>query len=128
MKAILLYLLLTKATITSFSGLASLPVLREDLVVHRHLLTDAQVDTAVVVSRTTPGPIGVYVVSVGYFAGGILGAIAGWLAMITPGPGDYPIAPLVRPERGSPSCSLTPARRGLRKRWPPGGCISASRA
>lgn len=84
MNAILLYLLLTKATITSFSGLASLPVLREDLVVHRHLLTDAQLDTAIVVSRTTPGPIGVYVVSVGYFAGGIPGAIAGWLAMITP--------------------------------------------
>jgi chromate transporter len=84
MNAILLYLLLTKATLTSFSGLASLPVLREDLVVHRHVLTDAQLDTAVVVSRTTPGPIGIYVVSVGYFAGGIPGAIAGWLAMITP--------------------------------------------
>lgn len=84
MNAILLYLLLTKATITSFNGLASLPVLREDLVVHRHLLTYAQLDTAVVVSRTTPGPIGIYVVSVGYFAGGIPGAIAGWLAMMTP--------------------------------------------
>jgi chromate transporter len=84
MSAILLYLLLAKATLTSFSGLASLPVLREDLVVHCHLLTDAQLDTAVVVSRTTPGPIGIYVVSVGFFAGGIPGAIAGWLAMITP--------------------------------------------
>ena len=47
MSAILLYFLLAKATITSFSGSASLPVLREDLVVHRHVLTDAQVDTAV---------------------------------------------------------------------------------
>ena len=84
MSAILLYLLLTKATITSFSGLASLPVLREDLVVHRHVLTDAQLDTAVVVSRTTPGPIGVYVVSVGYYVDGVPGAVAGWLAMITP--------------------------------------------
>ena len=84
MSAILLYLLLTKATITSFSGLASLPVLREDLVVHWRALTDAQLDTAVVVSRTTPGPIGVYVVSVGYYADGIPGAVAGWLAMITP--------------------------------------------
>jgi chromate transporter len=84
MSAILLYLLLTKATITSFSGLASLPVLREDLVVQRHVLTDAQLDTAVVVSRTTPGPIGLYVVSVGYYVDGIPGAVAGWLAMITP--------------------------------------------
>lgn len=84
MSALLLYLLLTKATITSFSGLASLPVLRQDFVVNRHVLTDAQLDTAVVVSRTTPGPIGVYVVSVGYYADGIPGAVAGWLAMITP--------------------------------------------
>ncbi len=84
MSAFLLYLLLTKATITSFSGLASLPVLRQDLVVHRHVLTDAQLDTAVVVSRTTPGPIGVYVVSVGYYVDGVAGAVAGWLAMITP--------------------------------------------
>jgi chromate transporter len=50
----------------------------------RHMLTDAQLDTAVVVSRTTPGPIGVYVVSVGYYADGIPGAGAGWLAMTTP--------------------------------------------
>jgi chromate transporter len=84
MNAILLYPLLTKATITSFSGLASLPVLRQDLVVNSHVLTDAQLDTAVVVSRTTPGPIGVYVVSVGYYADGIAGAFAGWLAMMTP--------------------------------------------
>lgn len=84
MSSFLLYLLLTKATITSFSGLASLPVLREDFVVQRHLLTDAQLDTAVVVSRTTPGPIGIYVVSVGYFVDGVPGAVAGWLAMITP--------------------------------------------
>lgn len=40
--------------------------------------------TAVVVSRTTPGPIGVYVVSVEYYADGIAGAAAGWLAIITP--------------------------------------------
>ena len=84
MNVIVLYLLLTKATVTAFSGLASLPVLRADLVVHRHVLTDAQLNTAVVVSRTTPGPIGVYVVSVGYYVGGVPGAVAGWLAMITP--------------------------------------------
>jgi chromate transporter len=62
--------------------LASLPVLRQDLVVNRHVLTDAQLDTAVVVSRTTPGPIGLYVVSVGYYADGMPGAVAGYLALI----------------------------------------------
>lgn len=40
MNLLLLYLLLLKATTTSFSGLGSLPVLREDLVVRHRLLTD----------------------------------------------------------------------------------------
>lgn len=84
MNATMLYLILLKATITTFAGLASLPVLREDLVVKRHVLTDEQLNTAIVVTRTTPGPVGVYVVSVGYFVDGTAGAIAGWLAMVTP--------------------------------------------
>jgi len=84
MNPILLYLLLLKATITTFSGLASLPVLRDELVVERHVITDEQLNTAIVVTRTTPGPVGLYVVSVGYYAGGVPGAVAGWLAMITP--------------------------------------------
>jgi chromate transporter len=84
MKLLFLYALLLKATLTTFSGLASLPVVRNDLVLHYGWITDRQLDTAVVVTRTTPGPVGVYVVSVGYFAAGVPGAIAGWLAMITP--------------------------------------------
>lgn len=79
-----LYLLLLKATITSFSGLASLPIIREDLVVQRQVLTDEQLNMAVVVSRTTPGPVGIHVVSIGYSVSGVPGAIAGWLAMCTP--------------------------------------------
>lgn len=84
MNPFVLYLLLLKATITSFSGLASLPIIREDLVVQRKVLTDEQLNMAIVVSRTTPGPVGIYVVSVGYVVSGVPGAIAGWLAMCTP--------------------------------------------
>jgi chromate transporter len=84
MSPLVLYLVLLKATLTSFSGLASLPILRNDLVIGRQLLTDEQLNTAVVVSRTTPGPVGVYVVSVGYAVGGFPGAVAGWAAMCTP--------------------------------------------
>ena len=80
----LLYLFLLKATLTSFSGLASLPMIRTDLVLSRHVLTDEQLNTAVIVSRTTPGPVGIYVVSVGYSVAGVAGAIAGWAAMCTP--------------------------------------------
>jgi hypothetical protein len=83
MNPVLLYFLLLKATLTSFSGLASLPVIRADLVTSRHVLTDDQLNTAVVVSPTTPGPVGVYVVSVGYSVAGVPGAVAGWAAMCT---------------------------------------------
>lgn len=84
MNVFLLYLLLLKATITAFSGPTSLPMIRAELVVQRHVLTDEQLNTAVVVGRTTPGPNGIYVVCVGYYVAGVSGAIAGWGAMITP--------------------------------------------
>ncbi len=84
MNVFVLYLLLLKATLTSFSGMASLPVVRNDLVVERHLLTDRQLNTAVVAGRTGPGPNGLYLVSVGYFIRGLPGAFAGFLAVMTP--------------------------------------------
>ena len=48
------------------------------------MLTDKQLNEAVVITRSTPGPVGLYIVSVGYFVAGVPGAITGWLAMITP--------------------------------------------
>lgn len=93
MNLFLLYALLLKATVTSFSGLASLPMVRNDLVVERKVLTDRQLNTAVVAGRTGPGPNGLYLVSVGYYAGGMPGAIAGLLALMTPA---FLILPMMR--------------------------------
>ncbi len=93
MTVLLLYFLFLKATVTSFNGPSSLPVLREDLVVRRQILTDRQLNAAVVAGRCAPGPMGIYVVSVGYFLQGFPGALAGWLAMITPA---FLIVPLLR--------------------------------
>ena len=84
MNIIQLYLLLLKGTMTAFAGLASLPVVQDALVIQHHVLTDTQLSEAVVITRSTPGPVGLYIVSVGYFVGGVPGAVAGWLAMITP--------------------------------------------
>lgn len=81
---LLLLWILFKSTCTSFAGLASLPAIREELVEQRHWLTDDELDRSIVVTRTTPGPVGVYVVSVGYMADGVPGAAAGWLAMAAP--------------------------------------------
>src|SRR5580704_2185830 len=93
MNLFLLYALLLKATLTSFSGLASLPMVRNDLVVERKVLTDRQLNTAVVAGRSGPGPNGLYLVSVGYYADGLAGATAGLLALMTPA---FLIAPMMR--------------------------------
>jgi len=65
MNIFLLYLLLLKGTVTAFAGLASLPVVQDALVIQHHVLTNEQLNEAVVITRSTPGPVGLYVVSVG---------------------------------------------------------------
>lgn len=79
-----LYLLLLRATLTSFSGMTSLPIVRDDLVVRRGVITDQQLNAALVIGQASPGPVGAYLVTVGYFAAGIPGAVAGVLALVTP--------------------------------------------
>lgn len=118
MRLVLLYLLLLKATATSFSGLSSLPVLREDLVVRHALLTDRQLNVAVTAGRSGPGPNGLYVVSVGYLVAGLPGALAGWLAMVTPAFLALPLVRLVgarveRPRLRSAIRASTVASAGL---------------
>jgi chromate transporter len=98
----LLFLLLLKASVTAFSGLSSLPVVRDDLVVKRQALTDRQLNTALVVGRATPGPLGLYIVSVGYFAAGALGALAAWIALVAPALLVIPLMRYVGPKAESP--------------------------
>ncbi len=93
MSLLTLYLLLLKAVVTSFSGLTSLPVIHHDLVVHRGLLSERQLNAAVAAGRAGPGPYGLYIVSVGYFVAGVPGALMGLLALITPA---FLIIPMVR--------------------------------
>jgi len=79
-----LYVVLLKAMLVAFTGFGSLPQVREDLVVSRQAISDAALNRAVLVGRTTPGPAGIYVISVGYEVAGWRGAAVGWLALITP--------------------------------------------
>jgi len=90
------YLLLLKATATSFAGMGSLPQIRQDFVETHHLISDDQLSQAVLVGRATPGPMGAYVVAVGYFAVGWPGAIAGWLAMVTPALAAIPLLAVIQ--------------------------------
>jgi chromate transporter len=84
MNPLLVFLLLLKASATSFSGLTSLPVVRHDFVETRRLMTDRQLNAAVAAGRTAPGPNGLYLVSVGYFVAGWPGACAGCAACLAP--------------------------------------------
>jgi chromate transporter len=90
---VLLYFLLLKAMVTTFSGTATLPVVRQDFVVRHGLLTDRDLNLAFTAGRSGPGPNAVYLVSVGYMVAGVPGACVGWLAMITPA---FLVIPLVR--------------------------------
>jgi chromate transporter len=83
-KLVGLYWVLLQSMVASFTGLSSLPVIRHELVVERHWVTDQDLNAAVMIGRSTPGPMGVYIVSVGYFVAGWPGAVAGMLAMATP--------------------------------------------
>jgi chromate transporter len=96
MNALLIYLLLLKATMTSFAGMGSLPQIRQDFVETHQAISDEQLSQAVLVGRATIGPMGAYVVAVGYFAGGWRGAIAGWVAMVTPALVAIPILALIQ--------------------------------
>ena len=101
MNVLVLYLLLLRATALSFSGFASVPLIREALVVERGILTDEQLNSAIAISQASPGPLGLYVVVLGYFVAGISGALAGALALATPAVLAIPIARAVRRHQDS---------------------------
>jgi len=96
MSALTIYLLVLKATATSFAGMGSLPAIQQDFVVTHRVISEEQLSQAVLVGRSTPGPLGAYVVAVGYRAGGWPGAAAGWLALVTPALVIIPLLATVR--------------------------------
>lgn len=101
MSAVLLYWLFLRAVLLSFSGWATVPLLRESLVLDRAVLSDAQLNDALAISQPPPGPLGLYVVVVGYFVAGAAGAGAGALALATPAFLAIPIAWLAHRRRSS---------------------------
>ena len=96
MNIVLVYFLLLKATVTSFAGMGSLPQIQQDFVDTYHLVSADALSEAVLVGRATPGPMGAYVVAVGYLAAGPAGAFAGWLALITPAFAALPLLATVQ--------------------------------
>jgi len=91
-----LFLVFLKSAALGLGGYGSLPILREDLILAGHA-TDDDLVRAIAVGRLSTGPNGTYIVSLGYFAGGIGGAIAALIAACIP---PLVMVPLVAVARG----------------------------
>ena len=96
-----LFLIFLKASALAIGGLASLPLLRADLV--PQYVTDAGIVQALAIGRLAPGPNGLYIVSLGYLVAGWTGALYGLVGAS--------LAPLVM----LPATTL--ARRWLMSAW-----------
>ena len=76
-----LFLTCLKVSLITFGGSAPLPLLRDDLVRERGLLQDEDFASALAIGLITPGPNGLFVIPIGYFVGGVPGALVAALAL-----------------------------------------------
>lgn len=91
-----LFSIFFKASLITFAGLGSLPVLQQELVQFRGWATDEQVAKSVAIGRLSPGPNGMYAVSLGYLVMGWGGAGLALVGSVLPPLVVLPLAPLVR--------------------------------
>jgi len=77
------FLIFFRAAALSVGGQGALPLLRQDLV-GSGLVTEQQILEALALGRIAPGPTGLYIVSLGYFAAGPAGAVIALLAALVP--------------------------------------------
>ena len=75
--------LLLKASLFSTGGLGNVPSLHSDLIA-RGWATEPQFAEALAVGQVSPGPNGLWVISLGYLTAGLRGALLALLAIIVP--------------------------------------------
>src|SRR2546430_17584030 len=95
MDALALLGVFLKASALSLGGLSSLPLLRADLVAPG-IASDDQVVQAIAIGRLSTGPNGLYIVSLGYLVGGVIGATVALVAASLPPLVIVPITALAR--------------------------------
>ena len=81
--ALNLFLIFFRAAALSVGGQGALPLLRQDLA-GSGIVTEHQILEALAIGRIAPGPTGLYIVSLGYFAAGPLGAVIALAAALVP--------------------------------------------
>ncbi|HNP72805.1 MAG TPA: chromate transporter [Kouleothrix sp.] len=78
-----LFWLLLKASLFSTTGSGNLPILHQDLLA-RGWATDRQFAEALAIGQVSPGPTGLWVISLGYLVGGLRGALLSLVAITLP--------------------------------------------
>ncbi len=80
---LLFFWLFLKASLFSTGGLGNLPSLHADLLV-RHLASNRQFAEALTIGQLSPGPNGLWVISLGYLSAGLPGSLLALLAITLP--------------------------------------------
>src|SRR5204863_1539990 len=78
-----LFWIMLKAALLSTSGTGNLPIVHQDLLT-RGWATDRQFAESLAVGQISPGPSGLWVISMGYFVDGLRGAALTLLAIALP--------------------------------------------
>jgi chromate transporter len=77
------FLIFLKASLFSTGGLSNLPSLHQDLIT-RSWAREEDFGQSIVVGQLSPGPNGLWVVSLGFFTYGVAGAILALIAIVLP--------------------------------------------
>ncbi len=77
------FLLFFKASLFSTGGFSNLPSLHQDLLANRWAV-DADFGESIAIGQISPGPNGLWVISLGYLTYGYLGAFLALIAIILP--------------------------------------------
>jgi chromate transporter len=75
--------LLLKASLVTTSGTGNIPILYQDLI-PRGWATDRQFAEALAIGKISPGPSGLWVISLGYLTDGMRGALLALVAITIP--------------------------------------------
>ncbi len=83
MNSLIYFWIFLKASLFSTGGLGNLPSLHADLLAHQWA-NEQQFAESLIIGQVAPGPNGLWVISLGYFTGGLSGAMLTLIAINLP--------------------------------------------
>jgi chromate transporter len=78
-----LFWIMFRAALLSTTGTGNLPIVHQDLIT-RGWATDRQFGESLAIGQVSPGPTGLWVISLGYLVGGLQGAAVTLIAIALP--------------------------------------------